>query len=157
MVLIDKKIKFLNQRIEEFNYNTYYMNEVEKNVIGVKGIYQKSEGTAKDDNTTESVEQKVEVTTSSARAVKKDNQFLFLVQIRLFDEKVVDKAILREFNLRMAFEVEVEVEVEVDNEQIMKKIDMISLEKALDIIKEFSKNDNGFPNVSITLEELIAP
>ncbi|EHE91723.1 MULTISPECIES: hypothetical protein [Lactococcus] len=152
MVLIDKKIKFLNQRIEEFNYNTYYMNEVEKNIIGVKGIYQKSEGTAKDDNTTESVEQKVEVTTSSARAVKKDNQFLFLVQIRLFDEKVVDKAILREFNLRMAFEVE----VEVDNEQTMKKIDMISLEKALDIIKEFSKNDNGFPNVSITLEQLIA-
>ena len=152
MVLIDKKIKFLNQRIEEFNYNTYYMNEVEKNIIGVKGIYQKSEGTAKDDNTTESVEQKVEVTTSSARAVKKDNQILFLVQIRLFDEKVVDKAILREFNLRMAFEVE----VEVDNEQTMKKIDMISLEKALDIIKEFSKNDNGFPNVSITLEQLIA-
>ena len=152
MVLIDKKIKFLNQRIEEFNYNTYYMNEVEKNIIGVKGIYQKSEGTAKDDNTTESVEQKVEVTTSSARAVKKDNQFLFLVQIRLFDEKVVDKAILREFNLRMA----IEVEVEVDNEQTMKKIDMISLEKALDIIKEFSKNDNGFPNVSITLEQLIA-
>ncbi len=74
------------------------------------------------------------------------------MQIRLFDEKVVDKAILREFNLRMAFEVE----VEVDNEQTMKKIDMISLEKALDIIKEFSKNDNGFPNVSITLEQLIA-
>lgn len=153
MVLIDKNIKFLNQRIEEFNYNTYYMNEVEKNVLGIKGIYKKSEGIAKDDETTESVEQKVEVTTSSAKAVKKDNQFLFLVQIRLFDEKVEDKAILREFNLRIAFEVE----VEVDNEQTMREIDMASLEKALDIIKEFSKNDNGFPDVSITLEELIAP
>ncbi len=54
------------------------MNEVEKNIIGVKGIYQKSEGTAKDDNTTESVEQKVEVTTSSARAVKKIISFYFL-------------------------------------------------------------------------------